>query len=102
MSDGLSRQERLSRDVQVNSAIFVELKKQYELAKLDEVKNITIVNILDPARAPVRKERPTRLITRDWLFSALSLRCQYASAYGPIIPIDSPHWSRSCGHPSRI
>ncbi len=56
----LMQQERLLRDVQVQSTVFVELKKQYELAKLEEIKNITIVNVLDPARPPVKKERPKR------------------------------------------
>jgi uncharacterized protein involved in exopolysaccharide biosynthesis len=56
----LMQQERLLRDVQVQSTVFVELKKQYELAKLEEIKNITIVNVLDPGRVPVKKERPKR------------------------------------------
>lgn len=56
----LMQQERLLRDVQVQSTVFVELKKQYELAKLEEIKNITIVNVLDPARVPVKRERPKR------------------------------------------
>lgn len=58
--DLLMRQDRLVREVQVKSAIYVELKKQYELARIDEIKNITIVNILDQARPPVKKERPKR------------------------------------------
>lgn len=53
-------QERLIREVQVKSTIYVELKKQYELAKIDEIKNISIVNVLDAGRAPVRKEHPKR------------------------------------------
>ncbi len=56
----LLNQQRLIRDVTVKSTIYVELKKQYELAKIEEIKNITIVNVLDAARAPVRKERPKR------------------------------------------
>lgn len=56
----LLEQERLSRDVQVKATVFIELKKQYELAKLEEIKNISIVNVLDPGRAPVKKERPKR------------------------------------------
>jgi tyrosine-protein kinase Etk/Wzc len=55
-------QQRILREVQVNSTVFVELKKQYELAKLDEIKNITIVNVLDSAVVPVKKERPRRLV----------------------------------------
>ena len=53
-------QQRLLREVTVKSTIVIELKKQYELAKIDEIKNISVVNILDPARPPVKKERPKR------------------------------------------
>jgi uncharacterized protein involved in exopolysaccharide biosynthesis len=56
----LLQQVRLIREGDVKSAIYVELKKQHELAKIEEIKNITIVNVLDGARAPVRKERPKR------------------------------------------
>lgn len=54
------QQQRLLREVTVKSTITVELKKQYELAKIEEIKNIAIVNVLDPARPPVKKERPKR------------------------------------------
>lgn len=54
------RQNRLEREVTVKSAIFLELKKQLELARIEEIKNLSIVNVLDSARAPVRKERPKR------------------------------------------
>lgn len=57
----LLEQERLTREVQVKATVFIELKKQYELAKLEEIKNITIVNVLDPGRPPVKKERPKRV-----------------------------------------
>jgi uncharacterized protein involved in exopolysaccharide biosynthesis len=56
----LLEQERLARAVQINSTVFIELKRQYELAKIEEIKNIPIVNVLDPARAPITKERPKR------------------------------------------
>lgn len=58
----LLEQERLMRDVQVKATVYVELKKQVELARIDEIKNIPIVNVLDPARPPVKKERPRRLV----------------------------------------
>ena len=54
------RQARLMREVTVKSTIAIELKKQFELAKIEEIKNITIVNVLDEARPPVKKERPKR------------------------------------------
>jgi len=56
----LLQQARLMREGEVKQAIYIELRKQYELSKIEEIKNITIVNVLDPARAPVRKERPKR------------------------------------------
>ena len=58
--DLLLRQERLIREVTVKSTIFVELKKQFELAKIEEIKNVTVVNVLDKARPPVKKDRPKR------------------------------------------
>lgn len=48
------------REIKVKSTVFEELKKQYELAKIEEIKNMTIVNVLDPARPPVRKYHPKR------------------------------------------
>ena len=58
----LLQQERLTRDVQINSTIFLELKKQYEIAKIEEIKNIPVVNVLDPARPAARKDKPKRTI----------------------------------------
>jgi len=58
----LLEQGRLLRDVEVNSTLFIELKKQFEIAKLEEIKNLTIVNVLDSATPPVRKERPRRFM----------------------------------------
>jgi tyrosine-protein kinase Etk/Wzc len=52
----------------MNSTIFVELKKQYELAKLDEIKNTTVVNILDRASTPIRKSRPKRATNAGVMF----------------------------------
>ncbi len=64
----LLEQERFMRDVQVKSTVFIELKRQAELAKIEEIKNITIVNVLDEARAPVKKERPKRAIITGTVF----------------------------------
>ena len=58
----LLEQERFIRDVQINATIYIELRKQYELVKIEEVKNIPIINIMDPARAPARKDKPKRAI----------------------------------------
>ncbi len=55
-------QGRLERDVQINNTLFIELKKQYELAKIEEVKNMPVINILDLARPPAFKDRPKRSV----------------------------------------
>lgn len=56
----LLEQERLSRDLEINSTIFIELKKQLEVAKIEEIKNISLINVLDAARPPVRRSYPVR------------------------------------------
>lgn len=58
----LLEQARLQREVDLNSAMFIELKKQYELAKLEEIKNTPVVQILDKARPPAEKSGPKRSI----------------------------------------
>lgn len=81
----LMQQERLLRDVQVQSTVFVELKKQYELAKLEEIKNITIVNVLDPARVPVKKERPRRGTNSALAFILMFIATTFYVAAKPLI-----------------
>jgi uncharacterized protein involved in exopolysaccharide biosynthesis len=66
----MMEQERLARDVQINSTVFIELKKQLEVAKIEEIKNIPIINVLDVARPPVRRSSPAR---RQTAFSAFFL-----------------------------
>jgi|GEM_PF-651958 len=50
-------QGRLERDVELNSTLFIQLTSQYELAKLDEIKNTPVVQVLDAGRAPSEKSR---------------------------------------------
>lgn len=58
----LLEQERIVREVQINATLYTELKKQYELVKIEEIKNIPIINIMDAGRAAARKEWPKRSI----------------------------------------
>lgn len=58
----LLEQERLIRDLQINAAIYTELRKQFELVKIEEVKNIPVINILNPARPAAKKDKPKRTI----------------------------------------
>jgi hypothetical protein len=40
--------------------LFITLKKQYELAKIEEIKEMPVVNVLDPAVAPLLRTTPKR------------------------------------------
>jgi uncharacterized protein involved in exopolysaccharide biosynthesis len=50
-------QGRLERDVELNSTLFIQLTSQYDLAKLDEIKNTPVVQVLDVGRAPSERSR---------------------------------------------
>lgn len=54
----------LSRDVQIQSTLWGELKRQLEVAKIDENKDVVAIDVLDAARAPIARSAPRRsLIT---------------------------------------
>jgi uncharacterized protein involved in exopolysaccharide biosynthesis len=86
----LLQQERLLREVTVKSTVFVELKKQYELARIEEIKNLTVVNVLDEARPPVRKEHPKRA-TNTALTMLFAFLC--GSAYYGLRPQAVTRWA---------
>ena len=56
-------QTRLMRNVDILNAVFLELSKQYELAKIDQVKDTPVVNVREYAKDPVVKTGPHRAIT---------------------------------------
>ncbi|MDR3666517.1 MAG: hypothetical protein P4L35_06730 [Ignavibacteriaceae bacterium] len=58
----LLEQGRMMRDVEIMQGIFVELSKQLELAKIDEIKDTPILNIKESALSPVQKTGPHRLV----------------------------------------
>ncbi|MFA6540128.1 MAG: hypothetical protein WCT99_00855 [Bacteroidota bacterium] len=53
---------RLVRNVDILQAVYIELTKQMELIKLEEVKDSPIINIREGAGIPVKKEGPKRAI----------------------------------------
>lgn len=53
-------QQRFMREVEVNNALFVELKTQYESVRIQEIRDMPVVQILDYARIPVEKSGPRR------------------------------------------
>jgi hypothetical protein len=58
-NSGLDNLGRL-RDVKYYEFLYELLAKQYELAKIDEAKDATIVQVLDKAIEPDRKSKPKR------------------------------------------
>ena len=50
------------RDVKYYQMLYELLAKQYEVARLDEAKEASVVQVLDPALEPERKFKPKRLL----------------------------------------
>lgn len=59
----LLAQERLQRDVEVQKGIFLTLKQELELAKIEEVQKSSFVQILDYPSLPLRESNPKKLST---------------------------------------
>jgi uncharacterized protein involved in exopolysaccharide biosynthesis len=51
---------RLMRELKIQEAVFEQLTKQYELAKLNEAKDSSSLQVLDEAVAPLKKSKPKR------------------------------------------
>jgi uncharacterized protein involved in exopolysaccharide biosynthesis len=58
----LLEQARLMREVDINSTLYAELKKQFEIVKIEEIKNLPIINVMDEARPAAKKDRPRRSV----------------------------------------
>ncbi|MHB1687680.1 MAG: Wzz/FepE/Etk N-terminal domain-containing protein [Ignavibacteriaceae bacterium] len=54
-------QGRLSRNAEIMNAVYLELSKQLELAKIAEVKDTPVLNIKELAKDPIVKTGPKRL-----------------------------------------
>ena len=71
-------QERYIRDVNINSALYTELRKQFELIKIEEVKNVPIINVMDRATAAAKKSSPKRsIIVLTFFFFGGAIACGY-------------------------
>jgi len=51
---------RRMRDLKVQEAVFEQLTKQYEIAKLNEAKDSSTIQVLDSAVVPFQKSKPKR------------------------------------------
>lgn len=52
----------LYRQAKIQETLYETLTKQYELAKLEEAKEIPTVKVLDPAQLPEKKSFPSRVL----------------------------------------
>ncbi len=50
------------REVEAKQQVYVTLQQQLELARINEVKQTPIINILDDAKPPVNKSKPNRIL----------------------------------------
>lgn len=53
-------QARLERELQINNTLYIELKKQQELARIEEVRTTPIITVMDYARPAAKKSSPKR------------------------------------------
>lgn len=76
--DLMLEQARLSRNVEIVNAVYIELAKQLEIAKIDEVKDTPVVNIKELAKDPIIKAGPKRFNT---LIIIMFLSVLFSAAY---------------------
>ncbi len=53
---------RLRRELEINNTIYVELTKQFELVKIEEIGDQQVMNVLDRASVPIYRSYPKRKI----------------------------------------
>jgi len=69
---------RFIRNIEENQAVYITLRQQYEIAKIEEAKENLLVNILDNAEPSVNKAKPKRkLIVLFVFFASLFLSSLY-------------------------
>ena len=56
----LLEQERLERETQVQTEIYISLKQQYESVKIEEVQETSFVQVLDEPNIPIYPSKPNK------------------------------------------
>ena len=56
----LLEQSRLTRTVEILQAVYIELTKQLEIAKIDEIRDTPVINIKEEAKDPIQRAGPNR------------------------------------------
>lgn len=77
------RHTELTRDLQVQTAVWIELKRQLEIAKIDENKDVIAIEVLDSATVPFVRSAPSRsLITLGGAALGFVLACGWVLVRG--------------------
>lgn len=91
---------RLVRDVKYHEVVFELLAKQFELAKLEEAKDSSVVQVMDVAVAPDRKSKPKRAIIillatiAGFLLSLIVVFVKEAWANGQRDPVQAERYAK--------
>jgi len=84
------------RRTKVQEAIFEALTQQYELAKVQEAREMPSVKVLDPADIPERKSFPPRTLI-------LALSTMFSFVFGVVWVVGTAHWQdMDPQHPAKI
>lgn len=68
------QRDRLTSSIEENRAVYITLRQQFEIAKIDEKKEKLLINVLDIAEPAIKKDKPKRtLIVLLSLFGGLML-----------------------------
>ena len=59
----LMEQGRLMRNVEIQQAVYIELNKQLEIARIDEIRDTPVLNVKEKAAESILKAGPKRLNT---------------------------------------
>jgi uncharacterized protein involved in exopolysaccharide biosynthesis len=72
---------RKMRELKTQEAIYEQLTKQYEVAKLSEAKDVSSVQVLDEAVVPMKKSKPKRSL----IVLAVTLGTFFSTVFGVLM-----------------
>ena len=53
---------RMRRQVEIRQEVYLTLRREYEVARIEEVNDVPIITVVDAAVPPVRKSKPKRVL----------------------------------------
>jgi len=60
---------RLTRNLEINQELYLTILKEFEISKIEELKELEIVNILDSAKPDIKKTKPNILLMMIIIFN---------------------------------